>query len=133
MQHHHKTTMKPIHTDKAPKAVGPYSQAIEHNNIIYVSGQVAIQPETQAFDKDASVAKQTTQALANLNAILEAAGSSKEKVLKVEIFVTDISTFKEVNGLYAEFFGNHKPARQTVEVSALPLGAKIELSCIAWK
>ena len=125
--------MKTLHTDKAPQAVGPYSQAVEAQGFVFVSGQIALDPQTNTFDEKQSIEQQTKQVLENIRAIIENSGCSVCHIVKVEIFVTDISAFKKVNEVYAEFFGEHKPARQTVEVSALPLGAQIEMSCIAAK
>ncbi|MFT4343675.1 MAG: Rid family detoxifying hydrolase, partial [Candidatus Woesearchaeota archaeon] len=123
--------MNTINTQNAPKPVGPYSQAIEHNGFLFISGQIAINPKTQKFDANSSLIDQTKQVLANITAILHEAKCTTQNIVKVEIFLTNISSFAEVNKLYEEFLEGHFPARQTVEVSALPLNAQIEISCIA--
>lgn len=122
--------MKKISTDQAPVAVGPYSQAINSNNLIFVSGQIPLDPESGELVAG-DIAEQTTRVLKNIKAVVEAAGSSMNHVVKTEIYLTDISTFQEVNRIYATFFTATRPARQTMEVSALPLGAMVEISCIA--
>jgi len=110
--------------------VGPYSQAINSNNLIFVSGQIPLDPESGELVAG-DIAEQTTRVLKNIKAVVEAAGSSMNHVVKTEIYLTDISTFQEVNRIYATFFTATRPARQTMEVSALPLGAMVEISCIA--
>ncbi len=118
-----------VHTDKAPAAVGPYSQAAKANGTLYVSGQLGIIPsEGKLAD---GFEAQARQALNNLKAILEEAGSSLEKVLAVDVFVTDMGKFADLNAIYSEFFSNHKPARAAIEVAALPLGGLVELKCVA--
>lgn len=120
-----------IYTDKAPKPLGAYSQAVEHNNTLYISGQLPIDPiDTEKMITD--VKEQTRQTLANLEAILIAAGSSKEKVLKVTIYITDIAIWGDVNTVYGEFFGGHKPARAAVPVKDLPKGYQIEIEAVAF-
>lgn len=124
--------MRQIETTKAPQAVGPYSQGIIANDFIFVSGQIAINPETNEFNPNLPIDEQTKQVLANLKEILNKAGLNLKDVVKTEIFLKNISDFKIVNEIYAEYFNiDPKPARQTVEVSNLPLGALIEISCIA--
>ena len=118
-----------ISTSKAPAAVGPYSQAIKRGDLIFVSGQIPIDPATGKM-ADATV-DQARQCLNNVKAILEAAGSSLEKAIRVGIFMTDLADFKAVNEIYATFFTADPPARATVQVAALPLGAKIEIEAIA--
>jgi len=119
-----------INTKKAPAAIGPYSQATKFNNLVFISGQIAINPETNEFlDDDITI--QTKQVIENIKSILEAAGSSLERVLKVTIFITDMKDFGQVNEVYAEYFGTSLPARACVEVSNLPKGAKIEMEAIA--
>ncbi|WP_319467435.1 Rid family detoxifying hydrolase [uncultured Pseudodesulfovibrio sp.] len=118
-----------VHTDKAPAAVGPYSQATKANGTLYVSGQLGIIPGEGKLAEGFEA--QARQALNNLKAILEEAGSSLEKVLAVDVFVTDMGKFADLNAIYAEFFSNHKPARAAIEVAALPLGGLVELKCIA--
>ena len=120
-----------VQTDKAPKAVGPYSQAIVYGDLIFCSGQVGIDPQTNNL-VEGGIEKETTQVLKNLAAVLEAAGTNKEKVLQTEIFIANIADYAKVNELYGQFFNVAiKPARATVEVSKLPKDALIEISCIA--
>lgn len=121
--------MKVISTDKAPAAVGPYSQAVVDGDVVYASGQIPVDPATGEMKSD--VPEATRQSLTNLKNLLEAAGSDLENVIKVMIFITDMSKFGELNEVYAEFFSNHRPARSCVEVSALPKGAVLEIEAIA--
>jgi 2-iminobutanoate/2-iminopropanoate deaminase len=120
----------PVHSDAAPKAIGPYSQAVTASGLVFASGQIPLDPATgQMVAGD--IAAQTRRVLDNLEAVLAAAGSSLQKALKVTIFLTDLSHFGTVNQLYEEAFGGHKPARSTVEVAALPRGAMVEMDVIA--
>lgn len=121
--------MKYVHTDDAPKAVGPYSQAVITNGLVFCSGQIGLDPQTQELAS--GIEAQTHQVLKNLEAVLKKAGSDLEKVVKTTIFVTDINDFATVNQIYAEHFGNHKPARATVAVASLPKGAIVEIEAIA--
>lgn len=121
--------MKVISTDKAPAAVGPYSQAVFDGDVVYASGQIPVDPATGEMKSD--VPEAARQSLTNLKNLLEAAGSDLENVIKVMIFITDMSKFGELNEVYAEFFSNHRPARSCVEVSALPKGAVLEIEAIA--
>lgn len=126
--------MKYIQTDKAPGALGPYSQAVITNGFIFCSGQVGVNPETKALPE--GIESQTRQVLKNLQAVLVAAGSDFDHVVKTTIYVTDVNEFAKVNAIYEECFGNHKPARATVEVSNLPKGKMpknplIEIDAIA--
>ncbi len=123
---------KVITTSLAPAPVGPYNQAILAGNTLYISGQISINPETNEF-LDLEIEEQTTLVLNNLKAILEAAEMQLTDVVKCSIFVTNMADFKIVNDVYASFFETMEPARETVEVSALPKGAKVEISCIAIK
>ncbi|NDV19020.1 RidA family protein [Pseudodesulfovibrio sp. JC047] len=118
-----------IHTDTAPAAVGPYSQATTANGVVYVSGQLGIIPSEGTLADGFEA--QTRQALENMKAILEEAGSSLEKVLSVDVFVMDMGKFADLNAIYAEYFANHKPARAAIQVGGLPLGGLVELKCIA--
>lgn len=118
-----------ISTENAPAAIGPYSQAVQHGDTIYVSGQLPLNPETKKMDED--VSKQTEQSMNNIKAILQEAGSSMEKILRCGIFVTDLTDFAAINDMYARFFEGEYPARATVQVAALPLGAKVEIDAIA--
>ena len=122
--------MKVIHTDKAPAAIGPYSQAISHQGVLYCSGQIALSP-TGEDRTQAPVEEQTEQALHNLQAVLKAGGSSLNHVLKVGIFLADMDDFQAVNTIYAKFFVNHKPARACVAVRTLPKHALVEIECVA--
>jgi 2-iminobutanoate/2-iminopropanoate deaminase len=118
-----------IHTDEAPAAVGPYSQAAKVGNTLYVSGQLGIIPGEGKLAEGFEA--QARQALTNLKAIVEEGGSSMNKVISVDVFVTDMGKFADLNAIYAEFFGDHKPARAAIEVAGLPLGGVVELKCIA--
>lgn len=121
--------MAQIATDKAPAALGPYSQAIEANGIVYASGQLGLVPETGQLAEGGVVA-QTTQALKNLQAVLEAGNSGLDQVVKTTCFMADLSEFDVFNAEYAKFFATN-PARECVQVAALPKGARIEISAIA--
>ncbi|MGF1670874.1 MAG: RidA family protein [Balneolaceae bacterium] len=121
-----------IKTGDAPEAIGPYSQAIVHNNLIFVSGQIALIPESMEIAKG-GVSEQTKRVMENLKAILNAAGSDFSKVLKCSIFLVDMNDFKAVNEIYGSFFEKEPPARETVAVKTLPKNVLIEISCIAYK
>lgn len=118
-----------VKTEMAPKAIGPYSQATVINNTVYVSGQIPINIETGELESD--IEKATLTSLTNVLEIVKAAGSSLEKIAKVNVFVRNIGDFDKVNAVYANFFGDHKPARALVEVSKLPKDAVIEIEAIA--
>ncbi len=122
---------KEIHTNKAGKSVGPYSQAIEYNGIIYVSGVTAIDP--LAGLPIGTVEDQTEKILINIKEILETAGSSMDKILKVTIFLKDVNDFSKVNAVYDKYFEKPYPARICVEVSRIPFGALVEIDAIAHK
>ena len=119
-----------ISTDQAPAAIGPYSQALVMDGWLYTSGQLGMDPVTGALVGDTAVA-QAEQAFRNLGAILRAAGASFANVVKVTVFMTDLSEFKAVNDLYAQAISAPFPARSCVQVAALPRGARIEIECIA--
>lgn len=121
--------MKKINTDVAPKAVGPYSQAIESNGFLFLSGMLGLVPEKGEFE-DNTVETQAKQACENIKALLESQGLSLENVVKTTIFLDDIKDFGKVNEIYGEYF-SHKPARSAFEVANLPLEAKIEIEVIA--
>lgn len=123
--------MNIISTDKAPAAIGPYSQAIEVNGFLYSSGQIGVDPETGNLR--ATLEEQAQQVFSNIDAVLTAAGFAKTNVVKSTIFITNMSEYLKVNELYETFFGDHKPARSTVEVAGLPKGALIEIEVIAVK
>lgn len=119
-----------IKTSKAPKAIGPYSQGIKVGDFVFVSGQIPVDPKNGEL-VEGDIKEKTKRVLENLKAILEAAESSLEKVIKVTIFVSDINDFEVVNEIYSEYFKNHKPARSFVEVSRLPKNVDIEIEAIA--
>lgn len=118
-----------VHTDKAPAAVGPYSQATESGGMLFVSGQLGIIPGEGKLAEGFKA--QTRQALENMKAILEAAGSSLNQVLAVDVFVMDMARFADLNAIYAEYFSDHKPARAAIQVAGLPLGGLVEMKCVA--
>ncbi len=124
-------SIKVIYTDKAPAAVGPYSQAVMAGSVLYSSGQLGLIPETGLLPE--GIAAQTVQSLKNVEAVLEEAGFRKEDVVKTTVFLTDLGNFGIVNELYADFFGETKPARSCVEVSALPKGGLVEIEFTAVK
>ena len=119
-----------IHTEKAPKAIGPYSQAIHIGNLVYTAGQVALDPATMEL-VPGGVEEQTRQVLANLTNVLEAAGTSMSKVVKTTVFLKTMDDFAKMNAVYAEVFGENPPARTTVAVSGLPKNALVEIECVA--
>lgn len=121
---------KTISTERAPKAIGPYSQAVIANGFAFLSGQVAFDPATsQIIDGD--VAVQTERVIENLKAVLEACGSSLGNVVKTSVFLKDMNDFAKMNEVYARYFGERSPARSTVEVARLPRDVKVEIDCIA--
>ena len=122
--------MKTIQTSKAPAPIGPYSQGVLVNNFLFISGQIALHPQTGELVNQ-NIEAETRQALSNIEAILQKANITWQNVVKCEIFLTNIQNFAKVNVIYNEILGNATPARQVVEVSALPKGANIEISCIA--
>jgi len=122
--------MKTIETDRAPAAIGPYSQAVAAGELVFCSGQIPLDPAT-GDRVEGGVAEQTRQALQNLLRVLEAAGLGLGNVVKTTVFLKDMNTFGEMNGVYEELFGSHKPARAAVEVSRLPKDALVEIECIA--
>jgi 2-iminobutanoate/2-iminopropanoate deaminase len=117
-------------TDKAPKALGPYSQAIVSGDLVFCAGQVALDPKTGEL-VSGDIKEQTRRVLDNLSAVLEASGSGLDRVTKTTVFLTDLAEFAAMNEVYAERFGSHRPARSTVPVGALPRGSRIEIECIA--
>lgn len=122
--------MKIINTDKAAAAVGPYSQAVEIDGLIFTSGQLAINPANGELVND-NIEDATKQSLENVKAILEEAGSSLDKVVKTTVFLDDIGDFDKMNGIYAQYFDDHKPARSCFEVGKLPKGAIVEIEVVA--
>lgn len=124
------TTMKQVHSDAAPKAIGPYSQAVVAGGFAFASGQIPLDPATgQLVAGD--IGAQTRRVFANIEAVLAAAGTSLAKVVKATVFLTDLSHFGAVNAIYEEAFGGAKPARSTVQVAALPRGAQVEIEVVA--
>ncbi len=121
--------MEFINTEKAPAAIGPYSQAIKANGLIYTSGQIPLTPSGELVERD--IKKQTRQVLENLKNVLEEAQSGMDKVVKVTIFLENMDDFGIVNALYAEAFGDHKPVRSTVAVRTLPKNVLVEMDAIA--
>lgn len=122
--------MQIVSTDKAPKALGPYSQAIKTPALVFCSGQIPIDPATNTITA-VTIEDQTRQAISNLKNVLEAAGSSLSQVVKTTVFIKDMNDFAALNGVYAEMFGDTKPARSCVEVARLPKDVKVEIECIA--
>ena len=122
--------MEIIATEKAPAALGPYSQAIRANGMIYCSGQIPSNPATGAIEAQ-TIEEQTTQAITNLKNVLEKAGSSLAKVVKTTVFIKNMNDFAALNKVYAELFGDTKPARSCVEVARLPKDVLVEIECIA--
>ena len=123
-------TREVVQTDNAPKAIGPYEQAIKANGFIYTAGQIPIDPKTGNF-VEGGIASQTRQVLENLKAVLEAAGSSLDRVVKATVFLTNMADFAAMNDVYAQYLGSAKPARSTVAVAELPRGALIEIDFVA--
>lgn len=121
-----------IHTEKAPAALGPYSQAIEVNGTLFVSGQIPFVPETMSLVSD-DVQDQTKQSLENVKAILEAAGYTFKNVIKATVFIKNMEDFALMNEVYNEYLGNIKPARACIEVARLPKDVKVEIEVIAMK
>lgn len=117
-----------IATQNAPQAIGPYSQAIKANGVIYTSGQIGLNPQGTLVE---GIEAQTRQVLNNLSEVLKAGGSNLQQVFKTTIFLSNMEDFALVNAIYAEFFGEHKPARSTVAVKTLPKNALVEIECMA--
>ena len=119
-----------IQTDRAPQAIGPYSQAVKANGLVFASGQIPIVPQTGEFIAG-GIAEQTQQVLTNLTAVLEAAGSDLSKVVKTTVFLLDMQDFGAMNEVYGTFFGEDPPARATVQAARLPRDARVEIEAIA--
>lgn len=119
-----------VHTDRAPAAIGPYSQAIVTDGWVFCSGQIPLDPATGEM-VTGSVTDQTELVLTNLRAVLEAAGSSLDHVVKTTVFLSDMGTFAEMNEVYARHFGEHRPARAAVQAGALPKYCDVEIECVA--
>lgn len=124
--------MKTIHTDHAPKAVGPYSQGVLAKDTLYVSGQIPFDPKTNMLISE-DIKEQTKQSLNNVLAIVEAAGFAKENIVKCTVYMTNLSDFLAMNEVYQQFFCDHKPARAAVEVRRLPKDVSVEIDAIAVK
>lgn len=122
--------MEFVSTDRAPRAIGPYSQATVADDVVYTAGQIALDPATGEIVAG-GVTEQTERVVANLRAILEAAGSGLASVVKTTVYLTDMNDFKAMNEVYARAFGDHRPARSTVAVAALPRGVRVEIDVVA--
>ncbi|HEY6110779.1 MAG TPA: RidA family protein [Gemmatimonadales bacterium] len=123
-------TIKTVATDHAPKAIGPYSQAIVADGIVYTAGQVALDPQSGVL-VGTTIAEQTEQVFKNLSAVLAAAGSSLGQVVKTTVYLADMADFAAMNEVYARHFGGHRPARSTTQAGGLPKGARVEIDVIA--
>lgn len=123
--------MKTISTTNAPAAIGPYAQAVEVGNFVYTSGQIPLRPDGSLVTGD--ITEQVEQVLKNLDAVLTEAGVSRNNVVKSTIFMTNLADFEKVNAAYGAFFGDHKPARSTVQVAALPKGVQVEIELVIFK
>lgn len=121
-----------VKTYDAPEAIGPYSQAIESNGFLFLSGQIAIDPSTNSISGN-TIESQTRQIFKNIKAVLKAAGTITGNVVKCTVFMTDLNDFAKMNSVYEEEFGGHRPARSTVQVARLPKDVLIEIECIAVK
>ena len=119
-----------ISTDRAPRAIGPYSQAVVHGGLLYSAGQIALDPGSMELVAG-DTAAQTEQVFANLEAVLSAAGANLSSVLKTTVYLADMADFQPMNAVYARHFGEHRPARSTVAAAALPKGARVEIDVIA--
>ncbi len=119
-----------VATEHAPKAIGPYSQAVVHNGIAYLSGQIPLDPATQQLI-EGDIAAQTERVLANIQAVLAACGSSLDGVLKTTVFLADMSEFARMNEVYGRYFSENAPARSTVQAARLPRDVRVEIDCIA--
>jgi 2-iminobutanoate/2-iminopropanoate deaminase len=119
-----------VATPDAPQAIGPYSQAVKANGMVFTSGQIALDPATGAL-VEGPFEEQVRRVFRNLEAVLREAGSSFDRVLKATVYLTDLANFQTLNTIYAEFFGDHKPARTTVGVSQLPKGSTVEIDLVA--
>lgn len=124
------STLKPVRTDAAPAAIGPYSQAIVTDGWVFCSGQIALDPQTMEV-VGGDVAAQTEQVLTNLRRVLEAAGAGMDTVVKTTVFLADMNDFGAMNAVYEAHFGSHRPARAAVQAAALPKGVDVEIECVA--
>ena len=119
-----------VQTDAAPAAIGPYSQAVVHGGLVYTAGQIPLDPSTGEL-VEGDIASQTERVIQNLEGVLQAAGSSLSAVLKTTVFLRDMGDFAAMNEVYARFFGDHKPARSTVQAARLPRDCGVEIECVA--
>jgi 2-iminobutanoate/2-iminopropanoate deaminase len=119
-----------VHSDHAPAAIGPYAQAVKANGLLFTAGQIPLHPERMDV-VGTTVAEQTEQVLANLSAVLAAAGCDRSRVVKTTVFLRDMADFAEMNGVYARVFGDTRPARSTVAVAGLPRDVRVEIECVA--
>ncbi|MGE0159706.1 MAG: RidA family protein [Gemmatimonadales bacterium] len=119
-----------VQTDRAPAAIGPYSQAVVTGEWVFCSGQIPVVPETGAL-VEGDITQQTERVLTNLSAVLEAAGASLDRVLKTTVFLADMKDFSAMNEVYARRFGAHRPARSTIQAAGLPRGCRVEIECVA--
>ncbi len=122
--------IEPVATDRGPKAIGPYSQAIKANGFVFLSGQIALDPQTQQVI-EGDVARKTERVLENLKGIVEAAGSALPRVVKTTVFLADMNDFSAMNEVYSRYFTVHPPARSTVEAASLPRNVRVEIDLIA--
>lgn len=120
-----------VSTDRAPKAIGPYSQAVISKGFVFLSGQIAIDPETNQLLLEGDIAEQTERVLENLKAVLEAAGSSLDRVVKTTVYLKNLAEFSRMNEVYGRYFPENPPARATVEAARLPREVSVEIDCIA--
>jgi 2-iminobutanoate/2-iminopropanoate deaminase len=121
-----------VTTDSAPKAIGPYSQAVRAGDFLFLSGQIALDPKTGDLIVEGGITGQTRRVMENLGAVLTAAGASFDRVVRTTIFLADLGDFAAVNAVYGEYFPENPPARATVQVAALPRGARVEIDCVAY-
>ncbi len=122
--------MEFVSTERAPRAIGPYSQATVSDGLVYTAGQIALDPDTGEIVAG-GITEQSERVFANLRAILDAAGTDLQSVLKTTVFLTDMADFKAMNDVYARAFGDHRPARSTVAVAGLPRGVSVEIEVVA--
>ena len=122
-------TIDPVHSDRAPAAIGPYAQAVRAGGFLYTSGQIGIDPATGRLEE--GFERQARRVLANLQAVLAAAGCTFQDVVRATVYVTDLRDFPRLNALYGAALGHHRPARSTVQVAALPMGALVEIDLVA--
>ena len=120
-----------VSTEKAPAAIGPYSQAVIHGNLVWTAGQIALAPGSGEMVGEGDVTREAEQVFRNLSAVLEAAGSGFEQVLRCEVYLADFADYGAVNEVYARFFGEAPPARVAIQAAALPKNARVEISCVA--